>query len=218
MKTLKAALLAGLILVAGAAQAAEPREKYHRCNADIDGANGSSVSVSINFNLDGSPKSRTAVWTPPSEQVAPRLLTVMVFYDEPTEQGIGPVDNVTVMALMRGTPMLKDADVKFDVGGGKSWGVKIIGDPPSVMSNGVPISLGLAFLGNRGDKPINTDLLDAMGSFGRSTVTVTSVQGVPIAGAVYDLGARAERDAMFAQAWAKAAKAAEKPKRCKKTD
>jgi hypothetical protein len=186
---------------AGAAAAA--------CSGSAKGANGAEVTVSLEPSNGGA--AITAVWQPPSDQSDP--FPTMDIGDQATDQGLGPARFVRVgtYARMQPKPKSKHAEVSFTLDGGASWGRPWGMYPQLKRQNArsvsiwgsVPIAIDASVAA-----PLNPDLLTAIGPARRVEVRVEGDAGEVFGARTFDLGATAQRDALFRQALGEASEAA----------
>lgn len=216
-----AAALCLTALGAGAAHAAD-----RNCVGEAEGANGAAVAVTFRVDGKGQVVAREAEWSPPAtdgSDEASRVLAggpnLSLYYDAPTDAGIGPASRAYAWTLSMTLPQgsLRGSSMTLSEADGRVWSDEIV--TAEMMNPGAdaPPNFGMSFLADPDPEgPHNTDLVPLLDGLGKVKVAVMSSAGRTLAQTDYDLSAKAERDALYPTAWAAALKAAEKPRKCEK--
>jgi hypothetical protein len=205
------------------------------CSGDADGVQGADLTVSFPFDNAGAPGPRTAIWTPPSNgadlERALRIVSggtlLMVEYDVPDARLPKPrAANAFAIMNLQDAPVSRRAEIVVTLDGGRVWRLPLnsfagLADKARARrgkkSTDINVDVETIAGEDSSKQTVRPDLLDALETARSITLTIEGDAGGETFGSVtYDLSDHAARDALFAKAYADAAKAAEKPNRCKK--
>jgi hypothetical protein len=233
-----AALLV-LAIPAGAANAGpDPAEPDQwSCTGSAHGARGAEVDVNIMVETDGTVVEKDAAWTPPTLSSGPAAKGapgaspgLSITYFDAGEAGLGPPTGVLATASIprRHRRLLEGARVSLGLDGGLGWAAPLESLPWA--RDYPPFAFRSAWLASRDDLSYepdapdakdgddaggrNRDLLAALATAGVAHMALAAADGRLLASADYDLTARAQRDQLFAGAWAAARLAIRHPRRC----
>lgn len=213
MKSMFATVLAAALLFAGAAQA-----KDRVCRGDAETEGGQSVAVDFTMAPDGSVKSRRATWSVHAGTIEVSMVLIGmpgldVEYDAPTEQGLGPASQLTVLILLftSNDSLARGATVSLELPDGRRWAAPKPKVKGGDMGGLAMVSAASVFVA--ADYP---ELFADLELLGRARLALRQGQSTVIAG-ILDFSPRAERDALYRTAWAKAVEASANPQRCKRS-
>lgn len=210
-----------VVLLASTTQDPEPRENQWVCSASAEAWNGASVSVFDSRAANGSRVSFFSHWEPPrTGEIRPaavnlRTPRLSLYYDAP-EQALAPSGVMANMSTEGGSPRLLE--------GLKLW-LFIDGDGPLKATN--PFSPDEAL--EQEEEHSFADGLTHRSVYGRfdeagvaerltnarsARLVIVDADGRSLAETLYDVGAREQRDQLFAEARVKLLEAVRNPTDC----
>lgn len=208
-------------LAAGAAAAAE-----RVCDGEAKGPGKSEVGVTHRLDAKGVITSTRVRWTPPS--TADKQLPWLTLGYEIHGAALGPLNGVGVMAMVeaKAPPASTSAEIVIRLDDGSDWRRpwRMYGEQRGqfgrpVKGGAKPVGffgfIPIAFAGDKDSAAFNSLLIDHFAGAKTATVTVEGNAKETFGENAYDLTGSAARDALFAEALAKADAAAKSPAACK---
>lgn len=210
-----------IVLLSPTLQDPEPREDRWVCSAAAEAWDGASVSVFDSRTANGSRVNFFSHWEPPrTGEIRPATVNLQtprlsLYYDTP-EQALAPSGVMANMSTEGGSPRLLD--------GLKLW-LFIDGDGPFAATN--PIGDGEALSQEQENSFANglihrsvygdfneAGVADRLTTAQSARLVIVDADARPLAETLYDVGAREQRDQLFAEARVKLLEAVRSPTNC----